>query len=281
MSEKTLVVCPVIEPIAAGVIGLGIGYSLAPKKYSLKDLLLLEEDKFEAIYSKDLASNMSLREQISLQSLKNARHSYKKSRHSLHKEIKIAAKNWVNEFKQVYVPENLKIEFKVNKSNLQQAIRENNYIELNKKYRAAKDALRKSPDDEMLKANLSEANINLSQAKAIISSKIELYKDSIQRLQEERLNRIKNEPLKYTKVKEAYKNFLKVLSDRRTAASNKLFELTNDKTLLKTFETLGDYLPKARTKSALSGALFLASFTALLTIPLTKSSQKRGKANFI
>ena len=50
MSESSLVINPAIEPFAGGVIGLGVGYSLAPRKYSLKRLLILRKDVFDKIY---------------------------------------------------------------------------------------------------------------------------------------------------------------------------------------------------------------------------------------
>lgn len=274
MSERSLSVSPVIEPCAGGVIGLGIGYSLAPRKYSLKRLLLLNQDTFEKIYSNDLKNNLSVREHMALQGLTEARQSYRTSRNGLNNKINEAAVEWMNKFKKVDVSEDLKTFYNSSRENLQKAIQETDYVSLNKSYRSAKAALKESPDNEQLKAALKEANINLSRARGIIGSKIELYRDSVKQISNERLAKIKNDPINYSDVREAYKKFLSKLAMRRTVAANKLFELINDKNLLRDYNTLKDYLPKARSKSALIGAAVVGSITSLLMMSFTSSVKK-------
>jgi hypothetical protein len=274
MSERSLSVSSVVEPCAAGFIGLGLGYSVAPRKYSLKRLLLLKEDRFDKIYTQDLQTNLSPREQNALQELRQARQTYRASRKTYADKVKSTAVNWMEKFKQVDVPESLTEAYKTNRENLKVAIAETNYVELNKNYRAAKKALAKSPDDENLKAALTEANTELARGKALIGSKIELYKDSVANIRNERLAKIKNQPVKYTDVKEAYHEFLGALAKRRTAVSNKLFELINDKKLVKDYEILRQFLPKARTKSALSGGLIMAGITTLILKSINKSHSK-------
>lgn len=271
MSERSLSVSPVIEPFAGGVIGLGIGYSLAPRKYSLKSLLILKKDSFENIYSKDLRNNLSVREQIALKGLTDAREAYRGSKRSVQNQIKEAAVKWMDKFRKVEVSEDLKTFNQTSRENLKKAISETNYVSLNRAYRSAKSALKEAPDNEQLKTALKEANTNLSRAKAIIGSKIELYKNSVRQISNDRLAKVKNEPLKYYDVREAYKNFLDKLALRRTAASNKLFELVNNKNLLRDYETLKEYLPKARSKSAIIGAVITGTITSLLMMSLTSS----------
>lgn len=271
MSERSLSVNPVIEPCAGAVIGLGLGYSLAPRKYSLKRLILLNNDTFEKIYSKDLVNNMTLRERNSLESLKMARMAYRESRKSNFEEIKTAAIDWTKKFRNVKVSESLQTAHKTNRANLQKAIVATNYIELNKAYRAAKTAVKNSPENPQLQAALNRANVNLAHAKAIIGSKIELYKNSLINISNERLAKVKNEPVKYVDVREAYRKFLNALAKRRTAVSNKLFELSNDKSLLRNYDALKDYLPRARSASAIKGSVIVGAITTLMMASLTRS----------
>ena len=274
MSERSLAVNPVIEPCAGAVIGLGIGYSLAPRKYSLKQLLILQNDRFDKIYSNDLVDNMNVRERNALENLKQARQICQNSQKSNFEQIKTTASDWMQKFRKVDVSEDLQISYKTSRESLQKAIKETNYIELNKAYRAAKAAVKQAPDNEQLKVALKLANINLSKAKAVIASKIDLYKGCVKNIANERLANIKNKPVKYADVREAYRNFLKALAKRRTALSNKIFELSNNKKLINDYNALKDYLPKARSKSVLTGALVMGSITTMLVNSLSRSVRK-------
>ncbi len=273
MSERSLSVSPVIEPFAGGVIGLGIGYTLAPRKYSLKRLLILNDDKFEQIYSKDLAENMSPKEAQALTAIKNARKDYRESKNTVINQVRQTAGNWRKRFEKVSVPENMENNLKESKVNLQQAMKETDYIELNKKYRAAKENLKKSPESERLKLALNEANSALANARAIISSKIEIYRTNVRNIANERLFQVKNNPARYANVREAYHDFLSALAKRRTISSNKLFELTNSKQLKKSYEIVKDFLPRARTKSAATGALIVGSLTTLCMGLINRSTR--------
>ena len=275
MNERSLSVCPAIEPFAGGVIGLGIGYSMAPSKYSLQRLLVLSEDKFEKIYSKELAENMAPGEKIALNNIKRARASYNTVKKEVVTGLKNAAQKWGRMFKQVEVPEYMSTAYSESKQNLKKIIEETNYIELNRKYRAAKAALKNSPDDERLKLALKEANTNLANAKAIVSPKIEIYKDCVRNVSKQRLFNVKNEPDKYAGVRSAYHEFLAALANRRTLAANKLFQLSNDKSLNKSYQMIREFLPKARTKSAITGAVALGGLTALLVTMITPKQGRR------
>ena len=274
MSERSLSVSPVIEPCAGGVIGLGIGYSLAPRKYSLKRLLVLNEDKFQKIYTPELKENMTIKEQKALNALREARLEFKASKKVVADRVKNTARNWMEKFNQIKTPKSMHEALATNRTNLTNAIIDTNYIELNKAYRAAKAAAAKEPENTILSAELTKANKNLSKAKAVISSKIELYKSSVRNISNYRLGKVKNEPVKYADIREAYHEFLSALAKRRTVSSHKLFELTNNKNLIKNYNTLSSFLPKARTKSALTGAVIVGTMTSLLMLSLTNSTKK-------
>lgn len=271
MSENSLLVGPAIEPFAGGVIGLGLGYTMAPRKYSLKKMLIMNQKKLSEIYSDDVVKQMNSKERQALDKILKAKEIYRSTRTENAQEIKRAARLWHDEFTKVEVPKNLEDTLKESKTKLQEAIKKENYVALNQKFRQAKEALKKAPDNENNRQILTAANEALAAAKVRISAKIEHYSNAVKNLYNERLYNIKSNPAKWADVKEAYNKFLIALAKRRTIASNKLFELSNDKSLIKSYNTIKSFLPKARTKSALTGGLILGGITTLVAARLNPS----------
>lgn len=274
MSENSLLISPAIEPFAGGVIGLGLGYTMAPRKYSLKRMLILQQKKLSQIYTDSVVKQMNPKERKALDAILKARDEYKSSKLSNGAEIKQTAQAWYSKFKKVDVPENITENVNKTRLALQEAVKQENFVKLNKQYREAKAALKKAPEDETLKKALAVANEALAAAKVRLSAKIEHYSNAVKNLYNERLYNIKSNPTKWVDVKEAYNNLLIALAKRRTFASNKLFELTNDKSLIKSYNTIKDFLPKARTKSALTGGLILGGITTLLAARFSPSPAK-------
>lgn len=274
MSERSLSVNPVIEPCAGGVIGLDIGYSMAPRKYSLQRLIILKNDQFEKLYPKELVNNMNEKEVQALQAIQNARREYRAARKVLTDDIKTSARTWKNLFSKVEIPEQMRQAYKANRLNLRDAINETDYTKLNQEYRKAKAALKNAPEDTNLSKALTIANKNLAKAKLIISSKIDMYKKSVANISHTRLQEVKNKPTKYADVREAYHNLIKALSQKRTTISNKLFNLTKDKNIMESYEVLSTYLPKARTRAAALGALITGLTTSFLMLGITNSKKR-------
>lgn len=274
MSENSLLISPAIEPFAGGVIGLGLGYTMAPRKYSLNRMLILQQKKLSKIYTDSVVKQMNPKERKALDAIMKARDEYKSAKLSNGAEIKQAAQTWYSKFKKVEVPENIMENFNKTRKSLQEAVKQENYVTLNKQYREAKAALKKAPEDEALKKALTAANEALAAAKVRLAAKVEHYSNAVKNLYNERLYNIKSHPTKWIDVKEAYNKLLIALAKRRTFASNKLFELTNDKSLIKSYNTIKDFLPKARTKSALTGGLILGGITTLLAARFSPSPAK-------
>lgn len=274
MSENSLSVNPVIEPFAGAVAGLGLGYVMAPRKYSLKRLILLNQDRFDKIYSNDVVKQMNKKEKEALDKLMIARNDYRKSKLDNIDDVRVAAKNWYSEYKKVDVPQEVYDTYVRTRADVKKAVQESNYIELNKEYRAAKAAVKEAPNNEILKKVLSVKNEALAAAKTSIGAKLEHYTNAVKNLYDERLYNIKSNPTKWVKVKEAYNKFIITLAQRRTISSTKLFDLSNDKSLLKSYNTIKEFLPSARTKSALTGAAILGGFTTLLAAHLTPAAHK-------
>ena len=274
MSERSLSVNPVIEPCAGGIIGLGIGYSLAPRKYALQSLLILNNNRFQKLYPEELIKNMNEKELQALRTIQNARSEYRAARKTLTDDIKTSARTWKNLFGKVEIPEQMKQAYETSRLNLRDAIKETDYTKLNQEYRKAKAALKNAPEDTNLSKALTIANKNLAKAKLIISSKIDMYKESVANISHTRLQEVKNKPTKYADVREAYHNLIKALSQKRTTISNKLFNLTKDKNIMESYEVLSTYLPKARTRAAISGALITGLTTGLLMLGITNSKKR-------
>ena len=217
---------------------------------------------------------MTDKEKAAIKNIKKARQDYRASKNQVFEQVRETAAKWKKEFIKVTVPEEMLERYKENRKNLQDAIKSTDYISINKEFRNAKQALKKSPDDENLKAALKTANENLARVKAQLSSKIEIFKNSVKNISNERLYNIKSNPTKWVEVKEAYHEFLAALAKRRTISSNKLFELSNNKTLKKSYDAIKDFLPRARTRSALTWGVVLGSLTALLAAYVNPSARR-------
>lgn len=275
MSESSLSVSPVIEPFAGGVLGLGLGYSMAPRKYSLKKLLTMNTDKMKEIYSQDIIKQMSPKEREALEAIWTAKDEFHSSKLQNREEVRQAAIKWQNKFQEIEIPQTLQDSYRENRTILTEALEKENYVMLNKQYRAAKRTAENAPENQMLQKALISAKESFSAVKVRIAGKLENYKNTVRNIHNERLYAIRSNPTKWIGAKEAYKEFLTATARQRTLISNKLFELSNNKDLLKSYNTIKEYLPKARTKAALTGGIIVGGITTLI---VTRFSQNVGRA---
>lgn len=275
MSESSLSISPVVEPFAGGVLGLGLGYSMAPRKYPLKRLLIMKREKLNQIYTPDIIRQMSKKEKSALEAILSAKDEYRASRLQNRDDIKRTAVAWQNKFREIEIPATLREHLTVTKNSLTEAVQKENFITLNKQYRTAKKAAQNAPENTTLQKALMAANEALSAVKIRLAGKIENYKNTVRNIHNERLYAIRSNPNRWTEAKEAYKEFLAATARQRTILSNKLFELSNNKDLLKSYNIIKEYLPKARTKAALTGGILVGGITSLI---VTRFSQNVARA---
>lgn len=272
MSESSLSISPLVETCAGGVIGLGLGYSMAPAKYSLKNLITLNKAKLSEFYSNDVSNFLSSKEKNALDAIFTATDEYHSSKLEKQKEIKQAAATWQKLFREIDVPKTLKNNYLETRDILIKAVKKENYIALNKQYRSTKKAAQDAPDNKFLQEALLSAYETLSTVKIRLAGKIENYKNTVKNIQKERLYAIKTNPDKWIKVKEAYKNFLIAKAGQRTITSNKLFELANNKNLLNSYQAIKEYIPKARIKSAITGSIIVGGITSLIVTKFNENA---------
>jgi len=264
MSESSLSVNPIVEPFAGGVIGLGLGYSMAPRKYPLKRLLIMNQKKLSEIYTEDVVHQMSPKEKKALDAILAARDEYVSARQQNRDEIKATARTWQQKFRSIEIPQSLQNNYEETKRILRESIQKENYITLKKQYSEAKKAAAVAPENTLLQDALMSANEALAKVRVRLAGKIENYRNTVTNIHNERLYEMKANPNKWLEVKEANQKFLTALARQRTILSNRLFELSNNKNLLKSYNTIKEYLPKARTKAALTGGLIMGCITALI-----------------
>lgn len=83
-------VSPAEVGIMTGIVGAGIGYTIAPRKYNLEQLLTQKPDVFEKTLSKELMSNASPDQHAAHKVLENGREILHKACKSNTMEAKLA-----------------------------------------------------------------------------------------------------------------------------------------------------------------------------------------------
>lgn len=89
MSQSNTV-SPAEVSIMTGIVGAGIGYTIAPRKYNLEQLLTQKPDVFEKTFSKELISNASTDQNTAYKLLAEGRDILQKSKKSNTMEAKLA-----------------------------------------------------------------------------------------------------------------------------------------------------------------------------------------------
>ena len=102
---------------------------------------------------------------------------------------------------------------------------------------------------------------------------IEEYKKVVREAYRQRVKNLKLLPNRGVDVKQSFENLKKAYAAKRTVSANKLFEIINRLELKKAYKTIAKFLPKARTRTALNGALLLSTLTAMGIIFFNPSPQ--------
>ena len=270
MSERSLSVSSAIEPVAGGVIGLGVGYSFAPDKYNLQEFIAMPQKKFETFYNRISSQRLTETQKNSLQSLQNARSELAKAKHFGNEDINRANQILKDEFVKIPVSAQNETAHVISRQNLIDAIKTSKYKELSQKYIIAKQRFEAFPMSEAVKESYYKANAMLAEAKEFLAPKIEAFKTASKKLKRERIAYIRNNPDKTGAIRDAYEVLNQVGSAKRANIATKMFELVNEKQLIKGFSELKSLLPKSRTKSAIAGA---GIFTLLTTFWSSKVSK--------
>lgn len=273
MSERSLSVSSAIEPVAGGVIGLGVGYSFAPDKYNLQEFIAMPQKKYETFYNRISSQRLTETQKNTLKSLQNARSEFAKARRFGNEDINRANKILKDEFVKIPVSPKNETAYVISRQNLVEAIKSSKHKEVAEKYVIAKQRFEKFPMSEAVKENYYKANAMLAEVKEFLSPKIEAFKTATKKLKRERIAYIKNNPDKTGAIRDAYEALNQAGSAKRANIATRMFELANEKQLIKDFSELKSLLPKSRTKSAIAGAGIFTLLTTFWSSKVSKISQ--------
>ena len=220
--------------MAAGAgAGLAGGYVFAPRKYSLKRLLVQQPDTFEKLFPKEIKDTMLKKEVSALEKLKKASAEFHESGQIDQKTVKKAAQKWKQKYEAV----------KIDKEILSNAANK-------------KDALREA-----------------AETGADIKGVAYEYKKALKAVRRAKFEAMRKLPDRGYEVKAAYKEMIKAMANKHTKTSNKLFDLINQDTLKESYASIKKFLPKARARSAAAGAVSLGTLTTLVSIFFNPSTQ--------
>ena len=263
MSEKSLSVGVTVEPLIGSLIGCAIGYSCAPRKYSLKNLITLDKDTFERIYTNDVVKGFTADEKAAYTGIKEARDAYDAVKISTRDGVRERTNIWKRLYSSVEVPESVKTEYQQKKAILDDLMRENNYTEAITEYRRLQGEVRKSPTDKLLREQFNAADLKLSGITVKLYEAINSYRSAVNNFAFAKKKQLKENPAKYSDIFEAAKNVQSACAERQTIMTNKLFEICSKQTVKNNYEILKTTVPKFRAKSSAIWALVCGGLTAI------------------
>ena len=272
MSEKSLSVGAAMDPELFAALGLCAGYAFAPRKYSLKNLLEMENDKFYRQYTEGTEIAKSGKNDTALGKIIEGRKQYRQAHSNNAEEIRAKAKIWKEKFDTVEISEELKNEYAKQKNLLQTIAKENNFTSTNESYsRLIQEAIQK-PEDTSVKESLRETGSRLNGIREKLARVIDDYYNAFKNMTHAKYKKIAENPTKHLDITDAYNELESAIAKRNTYVSSKLFELTNEESLKKSYDEIKGSIPKERLKYAAIWALSLGAASALIKFIVNKTS---------
>lgn len=264
MQESSLTISPVTKKIATGAaIGMCAGILAAPEKYSLKRLLVQDSDTFSKIFTPSVTKNMNAAETNALDEIKKASSEILSAGNSEKINVKNAAVDWAAKFKGVAIDEVLAQNVLNKKNYLKKIADETDFVAKRKDYTQARELLLQDLDNKFMRKYYYEAKEEFKAAKRKLKQPIQEYRDLVKEAYTQRVRNLNKHQTKGIEVKTAYEKLQKAIAAKRTLTSNKLFEMINQGDLKKNYKAISRFLPKARTRAAIQGALILSTLTAM------------------
>jgi hypothetical protein len=272
MGEKSLSVGAAMDPELFAALGLCAGYAFAPRKYSLKNLLEMGDDKFYRQYPEGRNIAESGKTDTALGKIIEGRKQYQQAHSNNAEEIRAKAKIWKEKFDTVEISEELKNEYAKQKNLLQTIAKENNFTSTNESYsRLIQEAIQK-PEDTSVKESLRETGSRLNGIREKLAGVIDDYYNAFKNMTHAKYKKIAENPTKHLDITDAYNELESAIAKRNTYVSSKLFELTNEENLKKSYDEIKGSIPKERLKYAAIWALSLGAASALIKFIVNKTS---------
>jgi len=261
MNEKSVLLSPCALGATTSLFGLGGGYVLAPRKYTLDRLLMQSDDSFNRHFSSDIMENATDAEKKALSNLKNAAVEYRNSGSKIYDEkIKPNAKLWHDMVQKVNVEDKFVSEADMAKKSYLDALKQSSFYKLKTKLELAKDAVRENPKNAALNFEMKAAARDFAEAQLAVSTPAKQYKNARSSLRAAREKAIQNLPDNGRAIAVQWDKVRRALSDRANVMYEKLATLSKNDNLNRDYIKIKKYLPKARTYSALMGGLLAGIF---------------------
>ncbi len=256
MGTNTISVSPCgVGAISSG-LGLGAGYVLAPRKFTLERLLMQDEKTYDNIFSPKVMEKATKEEINAVDSLKAAAKSYRDSGKKITKEeIRPVASMWHEMVSKVNVEDKFVSDVSRTKARYQQALKDANYMELKNKLDLAHSNLLQNPKDTNLYLEMKAAAKDFADAQLAVDKPLKAYKKARSSFRAAREEAILNLPDKGKAISEQWNKVMRAVSTRANIMYEKLATLRVQENLKKDYSTVKKYIPKSRTYSSLMGGI--------------------------
>lgn len=254
--ENAVNISPSISGAASALVGLGAGYAVAPRKYSLERLLMQNEDSFERTFSKETMTNASVAEKEALENLKTASKIYFSSGQKILKdEISPNAKKWYEMISKIPVNKNLVDDVNIKRNLYLKSLEDNKYYELKNNLKVAQEKALANPKDVNLNLELKDAARKFADVQLAVEPSAKQYRMAREAFRNARDEAMLTLPDKGKAISVQWDKVRRAMSDRANLMYEKLSVLSKSNDLGKDYNLVRKYIPKARTASALTGGI--------------------------
>lgn len=264
MGSNTVSVSPCgVGAISSG-LGLGAGYILAPRKFTLERLIMQDDKTFDKIFSPSAMRTATKEESKAVESLRGAAKSYMDSGKQITKEeIRPAASLWRKMVNDVNVEDKFVSEVAQTKALYQQSLKDANYMELKNKLILAHNKAVANPKDTNLYLEMKAAARDFADAQLAVDKPLKAYKKARSSFRAAREEAILNLPDKGKAISEQWNKVMRAVSTRANVMYEKLATLRVQEDLKKDYSMVKKYIPKSRTYSSIMGGI-LAGIAGVL-----------------
>ncbi len=254
--DNTVKISPSVAGAVSAVMGLGAGYTCAPRKYNLERLLMQNKDSFERTFSQDVMSGASRAELEALENIKTASREYFTSGDAILKEqVTPNAKKWYSMISEVKVNDSAINDVELQKKAYNKAVKDAEYHELKSKLKSARKKVASAPDNVTLNLELKDAERKFADAQLALDIPASKYRRARETFRAARDKAILELPDKGRAISAQWDKVRRAMTNRANAMYEKLATLSTSDALNKDYSIIKKYIPKARTASALSGGI--------------------------
>lgn len=254
--DNAVKVSPSVAGAVSAVMGLGAGYTCAPRKYNLERLLMQNKDSFEKTFSQEVMNGASRSELEALENIKAASRDYFSAGNALLKEeVAPNAKKWYSMVSKVKVEDSVIKDVELQKKDYNKAVKDVNYHELKSRLKLSREKVASAPDDVNLNLELKAAERKFADAQLALDVPASKYKRARETFRAARDKAILELPDKGRAISAQWDKVRRAMTDRANVMYEKLATLSTSDALKKDYSIIKKYIPKARTASALSGGI--------------------------